>query len=119
VRHILVAARAGENLLEAKVYDGSGDGRKVFDTTTIIGRPIAAAPTEKAVQTEPMKSMRRWPVAISYFEPGKKDGQPAYVLSVDLFDNGVSGAIKLDYGDFVLKGEMTELTLLQQKPCGK
>ena len=63
--------------------------------------------------------MRRWPIAISYFEPGKKDVQPAYVLSIDMFDNGVSGALKLDYGDFALKGEMTELTLLPQKPCGK
>ena len=53
-----------------------------------------------------LNNIRRWPVAISYFELGKKDGQPIYVLSFDLYENGVSRALKLDYGDFVLRGDM-------------
>jgi hypothetical protein len=63
--------------------------------------------------------MKRWPVAISYFEQGKKDGAPAYVLSFDLYENGVSRALKLDYGDFVLAGEMTQLDILPTKTCSK
>ncbi len=119
IRRLLAAARAGETIFEAKVFDGSGDGEKVFDTMTVIGKPIAAAAGEKAVQIDPMKTMRRWPMTISYFEPGKKDQQAIYVLSLDLYDNGVSRALKLDYGDFALKGDMTELTLLPAKGCDK
>lgn len=119
IRRLLAAAREGETIVEAKVFDGSGDGEKVFDTMTVIGKPIAAAAGEKAVQIDPMKTMRRWPMTISYFEPGKKDQQAIYVLSLDLYDNGVSRALKLDYGDFALKGDMTELTLLPAKGCDK
>ncbi|QGM45415.1 cell envelope integrity EipB family protein [Methylocystis heyeri] len=119
MRNILSSARAGENLLEARVFDGSGDGSKPYDTLAVIGKPLTGPAAEKPSQIETLKSLRRWPVSISYFETGQKDQQPAYVLSFDLYENGVSRALKLDYGDFVLAGEMTELTLLPVPKCEK
>jgi hypothetical protein len=119
LQHILAAGQAGESILEAKVFDGTGDGQKIFDTLSVIGKATTSAPSEKAAQIDALKSMRRWPVAISYFEPGKRDQQPAYVLSFDLYENGVSRALKLDYGDFTLAGEMTELTILPSANCQK
>jgi hypothetical protein len=119
IKHILASARAPETVLEARVYDGSGDGSKVFETTTIIGKPVTTAAQEKPAQIDALKNMRRWPVTISYFEADKRDGEPAYVLSFDLYENGISRALKLDYGDFVLGGEMTELKLLPVPKCDK
>lgn len=119
LRRIIAAARAGETLVEARVYDGTGEGDKVFDTLTLIGKPVETAAPEKAAQSETLKGMKRWPTAVSYFEPGKRDGQPIYVLSFDLYENGVSRALKLDYGDFVLKGDMTELTISPSPTCKK
>ena len=63
--------------------------------------------------------MPRWPVTISYFDAAKPDGPPEYVLSFDLYENGISRALKLDYGDFVLAGELTELHLLPGTACGR
>ncbi len=117
--NILSTARAQQNMLEARVYDGSGDGSKAFDTLTVIGKPMAGPAAEKSSQIETLKNMRRWPVSISYFETGKKDQEPAYILSFDLYENGISRALRLDYGDFVLGGEMTELTLLPVPKCDK
>jgi len=120
LRHILTAASGGESIVEAKVFDGSGDGEKVFDTLTVIGKPTSGAVGEKAAQIKPLETLRRWPVSISYFEPGKRDEQPVYVLSFDLYENGISRALKLDYGDFTLTGEMTELALLPaSSSCSK
>jgi hypothetical protein len=119
LRRIIAAARAGEALLEARVYDGTGEGDKVFDTLTVIGKLQQTQPPEKAAQAESLKGVRRWPAAVSYFEPGKRDGQPIYVLSFDLYENGVSRALKLDYGEFVLKGEMTELNIVATPACKK
>jgi hypothetical protein len=119
LRHIIAAARAGETLLEARVYDGTGEGDKAFETLTVIGKPIETPATEKAARIDALERMKRWRVSISYFETGKRDGQPLYVLSFDLFDNGISRALKLDYGDFILKGEMTELTLQPATACKK
>lgn len=117
--HIIEAARAGQTLLEARVFDGSSAGDKTLDTLTVIGKAIEAPAPETAAQADALKSMKRWRVAVSYFEGGKRDGQPIYVLSFDLYENGVSRALSLDYGDFVLKGEMKELSLQPAVACKK
>ena len=116
---IIEAAKAGEKTLALKAFDGSDTGRKVFQTLTIIGKETSAPPPEKAARAAQLKDLRRWPVTISYFEEDKKDNGPNYVLSFDLYENGVSRALKLDYGDFVLAGEMKQLEFLPAKPCKK
>jgi hypothetical protein len=117
LRRIIEAARAGESMLEARVYDGANDGDKVSDTMTLIGKPLVAPAPEKAAHIDSLKDVRRWPVSVSYFESGKKDGQPIYVLSFDLYENGVSRALRLDYGEFILKGDLVELTFSTVPAC--
>ena len=119
IMRIIEAARAGERTLSLKAFDGSDTGRKVFQTLTVIGKQAEALPPEKAAQAAQLKDIKRWPVTISYFEEDKKDNAPNYVLSFDLYENGVSRALKLDYGDFVLAGEMKQLDFLPAKPCKK
>jgi hypothetical protein len=119
LKRILAAAQAGQNLLEVKVYDGSESGEKIYATTAYIGRPTADPAVEKAVHIPELDTMRRWPVSISYFEVGKTDDAPSYVLSFDLYENGISRALKLDYGDFVLAGDMSSLELLSAPSCAK
>jgi hypothetical protein len=118
LKRILAAARAGQRILEVKVFDGSDDGKKIYDTTTILGRPLTTPTGDPGpAHVSSMDGMRRWPVTISYFEEGKKDQQPVYTLGFELFENGVSRALRFDYGDFVLAGQMTNLELLPTKAC--
>jgi hypothetical protein len=119
LRRILAVAEAGGNLLELSVYDGSETGEKVYETTTYIGRPVASPAVEQAAHIPELDNMRRWPVSISYFESGQKDDAPSYILSFDLYENGISRALRLDYGDFVLAGEMSSLELLPAPACPK
>jgi len=119
LKRILAAAEAGQSLLSLKVYDGSETGDKLYETTTIIGHPAMQPVVEQAAHIPALENMKRWPVSISYFDAGKKDEGPNYVLSFDLYENGISRALKLDYGDFVLGGEMTSLELLPQQTCSK
>ena len=57
-----------------------------------------------------MKSLTRWPVTVSYYDRDAraKDGEqtPVYAMSFELFENGVSRALVLDYNDFVISGAM-------------
>ena len=119
LKRILTAAEEERSFLEVKVYDGSETGEKIFETTTIIGRAVAAPAVEPAAHVPTLEHLRRWPVTISYFESGKKDEGPNYILSFDLYENGVSRALRLDYGDFVLAGEMTSLEFLPEQACRK
>jgi hypothetical protein len=121
MQRLIAAARAGERILEVKVFDGSDAGDKVYDTMAIIGAQVPASgrAVEDASEKAGLKNMPRWPVSISYFEPGQGERTPVYVLSFDMFENGVSGALKLDFGDFTLKGEMKRLDILTASECKK
>jgi hypothetical protein len=119
LKYILAAAKAGEKSIEVKVYDGSDTGDKIYETTTFIGHPIDTPAEDSAVHIPALEHMRRWPVEISYFDNGKKDESPNYTLAFELYENGISRALRLDYGDFVLAGEMTSLQLLPTPACPK
>lgn len=121
MQRLIAAAKAGERILEVKVFDGSDSGDKVYDTMAIIGAqvPPSGRAVEEPSEKAGLKDMARWPVSISYFEPGQGERTPVYVLSFDMFENGVSGALKLDFGEFALKGELKRLDMLKAAECRK
>jgi hypothetical protein len=115
-RAMLAAAERGEKLLYADIYDGSPDGRKIYQTLTVIGAGIMH--DEKTPPLSPaLASLKRYPVTTSYFEVGSSDRFPAYTLAFDLYENGISSALRLNYGNFALKGKLQSVQLLPQKPC--
>ena len=111
VERIIAKAREAGGTMEARVYDGSDTGKKVFATLTVIGKE-ATSPGPDAATAEALGKMRRWPVSVSYFDELSKDAPPEYVLSFDLYENGVSGTLKLDYGAFVLTAKLSKLEWL-------
>ena len=124
IQRIIAAARDGKSLLELSVYDGSDDGQKVYNTLTVIGQPI---PADRATSADPstadehMKSLKRWPVTVSYFdrEAQRKEGEqtPVYAMAFELYENGVSRQLVLDYNDFVISGAMGKFDVKDSKPC--
>jgi len=118
------AARAGKTILSFPVYDGSEMGDKVFNTLTVIGRKIAPSHREyddAAAHQPALANVPRWPVTISYFAQNKatESGEqtPDYAIGFELYDNGISRALMLDYNDFVVRGTLTSLELKKAKPC--
>ena len=78
MRRIIAAARDGKSILEFPVYDGSESGEKLYNTLTVIGRPIAPGekpPDDAAAKVPELAKLTRWPVTISYFE--QKDAKPS------------------------------------------
>jgi hypothetical protein len=120
----IAGGRAGKSILDFPVYDGSESGDRVFDTLTVIGHKIA--PNERnhddAATNEPkLANVPRWPVTISYFDNSKSketsEQTPAYAISFELYENGISRALSLDYNDFVVTGKLTSLEFKDSKPC--
>jgi EipB-like len=120
---IIDIGESGEHLLAAKVYDGSPDGKKVYETLSVIGGAIRGVDKdlEEPARAEPLNSLKRFPVTVSYFDPGESTGErtPAYTLTFELYENGVSRALKLDYGNFALKGDLKSVEFLKTAPCKK
>jgi hypothetical protein len=125
IQRIIAAARAGKSVLELMVYDGSDNGEKVYNTLSVIGQPIpgdrSIAAPDPSTANDAMKSLTRWPVTVSYYDRDAKarDGEqtPAYAMSFELFENGVSRALVLDYNDFVISGALGKFDVKDSKPC--
>jgi hypothetical protein len=122
VRRIIDAARAGTSILQFPVYDGSETGQRVYNTLTVIGRAIAPderVPTDAAAGQQALAGLKRWPVTVSYFDKAAKDGEqtPVYAITFELYENGISRALLLDYNDFAISGELTSLEIKDSKPC--
>ncbi|MFA6267748.1 MAG: cell envelope integrity EipB family protein [Pseudolabrys sp.] len=126
MRRIIEAARAEKTILEFPVYDGSDSGEKLYSTLTVIGRAIdpAVKPADDVSAKEPaLAGMLRWPVTISYFDKKSDAAEhtgeqtPVYSISFELYENGISRALTLDYNDFSIKGELTSLEMKKEKAC--
>jgi EipB-like len=125
IQRIIAAAKDGKSLLELMVYDGSDNGQKVYNTLSVIGQAISpdkATPSpDPSTTNEQMKTLTRWPVTVSYYDRDaqKKDGEqtPVYAMSFELFENGVSRALVLDYNDFVISGALGKFDVKDAKPC--
>jgi EipB-like len=128
IQRIIAAAKDGKSILELTVYDGSDNGQKVYNTLSVIGHAMTGdkqnAASDPSTTNDQMKSMTRWPVTVSYYdrEAKKKDGEetPVYSMSFELFENGVSRALLLDYNDFVISGALGKFDVKDAKdvkPC--
>ncbi|MBV9982891.1 cell envelope integrity EipB family protein [Bradyrhizobium sp.] len=125
IRRIIESAREGKSLLELTVYDGSENGEKIYNTLTVIGKPIspdrAIGEPDPSTTSDLMKTLTRWPVTVSYFdrEAKAKEGEetPIYAMSFELYENGVSRSLVLDYNDFVIAGTLGKFDVHDSKPC--
>lgn len=119
LRRIVAAARAGQTILEVKVYDGAESGEKLYNATAVIGRRIVpeVGQVEAAARHAMLANLARWPVTISYFEVGKDSPTPAYAISFELYENGVSRALVVDYGEFALRGTLAAFEPLAASEC--
>ena len=127
MRRIIAAAREGKSVLEFPVYDGSESGEKLYNTLTIIGHliePGDKAPNDASAKVPSLAKLARWPVTISYFDKTEKkkseqsgEETPVYSITFELFENGISRSLILDYTDFTISGEMTSLEMKNSKPC--
>ncbi|MGQ3674073.1 EipB family protein [Xanthobacter sp. TB0139] len=125
VLHILKQAAAGPGTLSSRVYEGGNDPGKFFDTLAIIGRAQGARKktTGKAVaqMSEPLlvpsarlqlEGRPYYPVSVSYYDPAAPEEGPEYVMSFALYDNGVIGRLRIDYGSFAVVGAMAAFEAL-------
>lgn len=123
---LIKAARDGKTLLAASVYDGSEKGTKIYLTNAVIGKAGQAGGRKDLASLQDagkdagrMAALQSWPMSLSYFESGKdkQDAPPAYELSYNFYENGVTAGLAIDYGEFAIKGDLKELTFLPESPC--
>ncbi|MBH0239800.1 cell envelope integrity EipB family protein [Methylobrevis albus] len=112
---IIATAEKGGRVLEADIFDGSDTGQEAYRTTAMISAPEMDAPSGPAAA---FAGLKRWPVNVAYFDIGATGDQvPEYSIAFDLYENGVSDDLTLDYGDFQIGGRLATLEPLPVPKC--
>lgn len=121
---LLKAAREGRRQFPAKLYDGSEQGETVYETNSFIGNELSKDAVlsgfpEQFRRDSGFNELPAWPVAISYYEPEARgiDAPPSYELAFRFHENGVSSNLLIDYGDFAIRGQLTDLKMLEAEEC--
>jgi hypothetical protein len=120
---IIKQAKSGARSFSGNLYDGSEGGEKYYFTAAAIGR-VAANDALKSVpkltgNASKLDGVRSWPVSIAYFKPETRhfDQLPLYEMYFRFHENGITSDLVIDHGDYRLKGQLKELTLLDQSAC--
>jgi hypothetical protein len=120
LQRLLDAAQKGRQTDKSSVFDGT-EGTKSYTAITFIGRlkeDSVHATELKSDGGEQLAKTRAWPTVISYYDQAlgeNNEGVPSYEVAVEMFENGVSGDMVIDYGDYSLDARLAKLEL---KPYG-
>ena len=110
---VLAQALADKTLVRRTVFDGAtADG--AAEVNALIGRKLVTGqPKAEAFMDRP-----GWHMRMAYFNLGKgKTDEPDYEIGLELQDNGIARALKLDYADFSIKGTLEKVELLPKPAC--
>jgi len=104
---LLAAAKDGKKFLALPLFDGT-TATGPQDSSIVIG-PWSGTPQGKWPDLTKLAS-GKFHIAFFDREPDKQ--QPDYEVSMRYWDNGVADDLDMDFGDFVMDGQLAEFKLL-------
>lgn len=117
---MIEAAAAGRRSYQAKVFDGSEGGEKVFDVHATIAPALEGernARLEEVLSAPALTGLPRWPMTMAYYNDEPGDRVPVYTLRAVVFANGVMGDMNFQFPDFALQARAVKYEPLKSDPC--
>ncbi|WP_182084550.1 DUF1849 family protein [Aureimonas sp. ME7] len=103
-------AKAGDRVVQSKLFDGDDEAEKQLTTTAVLFPAKAEDVPAKPEIATLVEGLRAWNVTESYFnDDSNDDGMPIFETRYRLYENGVSDKLYLDFGDYTLKGDLSRL----------
>ena len=117
LQSLISAAHDGERLFSAYLFDGAEKVGTYYHTTSTLGPERAARGAQGALSRVGKK--KSWPLTIAYFQAAEQSETmtPLYELSTILYENGVSGSLQLDFGDYVMRADLKSIEMLPSASC--
>ncbi len=110
---LLTEAESGTRFFNATLFDGTElDG--LVQLSAAIGNRIEPA---GAADAQALLERPSWPVTLAFFSLSEPVMTPDYEMFLTIHDNGVVDALTVDYGDFVVEGELMVLEALDAPAC--
>lgn len=117
---LVEAALKGERRYEARLFDGSDGGEKIFETIASIGPRLEGERNrriEAPLQVDSLKDVPRWPVSTAYFETSGGDRMPVYTMKSITFANGVVSDLIFEFPEFSLAAKAVRYEALPDEGC--
>lgn len=105
-RKILQAAAEGKPYIDPPLFDGTSSHGAEHTFVAILGRSGA-----RKNKFAPLAVLPSALVDIAFFRRSKRDTTPDFRTQMLYYTNGVSRDVSLDFGNFVLHGKLTALTV--------
>ncbi|MEJ0063235.1 MAG: DUF1849 family protein [Alphaproteobacteria bacterium] len=119
---ILNYAARGEKIPNRIVFDGS-DEYGQSEISIFVGKPsplAAAMDITGKLRGNPLLQEDAWPVRMAFYPlEASEAGTPDYEMTIDLLPNGVARSMLVDYGDFSVRGTLTNLEALPAGGCSR
>ncbi len=113
--HVLESAAGDVMSTWTLVFDGSGD-EGLFGVSAALSRRLPpGAPTQ--LVSSLLSDVPSWRVNLAYYAAEAAAVEPDQEQGLRLFANGVVDEMRLDYGEFVLDADLTELSALPAADC--
>lgn len=119
---LLQSATNGEKRFDAKIFDGSEGGEKVYETSASIGVRLEGernARLEPVMRGGTLDTVPRWPVSIAYYENVPGDRVPVYTMKSVTFANGVVSDLLFQFPEFSLVARAVRYEALPSETCKK
>ena len=114
---LIKKGEAGENFASAPVFDGSEFDGAVLISAVLGGKAANGVPAHDADFTSPLLQRPSWKMRLAFFPQSSKDERPDYELAMRMLDSGISSEMVIDYGDYVVRAKLKELTALTKPAC--
>lgn len=112
---IIAAAEQGRKFIALPLFDGSGaDGAQ--DSSVVLStwpsKPVEPGVSKFATAAgSPIAAMPSGHVHIAFFDHNAHAQTPNYEVGMRYWANGIADALSMDFGDFVMSGTLSALTV--------
>ncbi len=113
-RVLVERALAGERRIARTVFEGSS-AETLYQAVAFLGSGTDRK--AEAASHDLLAGKRSWSARVAYFPLADGDGVPEYEVGFNMFSNGISDKLQLDYGNFVVSGSLTRLEALAGLGC--
>ena len=105
-RQILEAAASGKSFIDPPLFDGTSTKGAEHSFVAILGQDSG-----KPSKFAPLSNMPATKVDIGFFSRAVADNEPEFRTQMRYYSNGVARGVKLDFGDFVVSGDLKSLDI--------
>lgn len=111
---VLDAADRGKTMIAATIFTGGEPDDALMTTSTVVGGWRAA---DGSIDLGRLREDGFWPIQVAYFKPSATTSEPEYEIKFSMQPNGVVRNYVIDYGDFSIAADLTEIEDIDAPIC--